>query len=233
VRRRIDEAVSAARAEMPAHAPMTARVSGALMQIRAEADVIEAELTRPVPASLPVVPQRQREESAAPTASPISSEGLSKPEQRIVDAIAWWHSAGIPQPSRHQVAFVAGYTVNGHFNNQIGTLRSRGAIDYPAGSCVALTAAGSAMANAPSAKPTRAQLIDRVRAVLKGEPMRRIFDVLVTAGGPLTRDRCARSAGYTVNGHFNNQLGALVGIGVAEYPGRGTVALSSIFGSLK
>lgn len=168
---------------------------------------------------------------AAPAPGPVSS-GLSSAEQRVLDAIAWWHAAGIETPTRHQVAFVAGYTVNGHFNNVCGTLRGRGFIDYPAGSCLGLTTDGGYKANAPDAKPTRDDLIQRVTTVLKGEPMRRLFGALVDAGAPLARDDLAARCGYTVNGHFNNLCGALNGIGIAEYPTKGMVGLTGIFKGL-
>ncbi|MGH8696713.1 MAG: hypothetical protein ACREVS_09560 [Burkholderiales bacterium] len=68
--------------------------------------------------------------------------------------------------------------------------------------------------------------------MLRDEPRRRVFDVLVSTGRPLTREELAAAAGYTVNGHFNNVVGALHSLGVADYPGRGTVALSGLFGAL-
>lgn len=33
--------------------------------------------------------------------------------------------------TRDELAQLTGYTVNGHFNNMVGSLRSRGVIDYP------------------------------------------------------------------------------------------------------
>lgn len=167
-----------------------------------------------------------------PTPEPATAravrEGMSGAEQRVIDGIAWWSAAGVDAPSRHQVAFVAGYTVNGHFNNVCGTLRSRGLADYPGGGALSITPAGAALANAPTAKPTRDELVQRIAAVLKGEPQRRLFAALVEAGEPLPREELARRCGYTVNGHFNNLCGALNGIGVAEYPGKGTVGLSAV-----
>lgn len=188
-------------------------------------------------ATTPAAPSRSTR-SAAPRApaAPVEqarpgpvNASLKAPEQRIVDAIAWWAAAGVLQPTRHQVAFVAGYTVNGHFNNQAGTLRGRGLIDYPVGNALALTDTGAELANKPDAKPTRDDLVLRVTAVLKGEPMRRLFGALVEAGEPLPREDLARRCGYTVNGHFNNLCGSLNGIGVAEYPTKGKVGLTSIF----
>jgi hypothetical protein len=48
--------------------------------------------------------------SAPPRPIPRTGEasgGLSGPQQRILDAIAWWNAAGIAAPNRTQVAFVA------------------------------------------------------------------------------------------------------------------------------
>jgi hypothetical protein len=164
-------------------------------------------------------------------AGPVA-DGVTAPQQRILDALAWWSAAGVEQPTRHQVAFVAGYTVNGHFNNQCGDLRGRGLIDYPAGGALGLLGPGRAVANAPESKPTRENLVQRALGVLKGEPMRRVFTALVEADGPLTREDLASRCGYTVNGHFNNMCGALNGIGVAEYPSKGLVGLAGIFKGL-
>jgi uncharacterized protein len=173
-----------------------------------------------------------RQSEPAPVRGPVASD-LSSAEQRVLDAVAWWSAAGVETPTRHQAAFVAGYTVNGHFNNVCGSLRGRGLVDYPAGSCLGLTDGGRGKANSPEAKPTRDDLIRRVTAVLKGEPMRRLFGALVDAGAPLAREDLARRCGYTVNGHFNNLCGALSGIGVAEYPRPGQVGLTSIFAGLQ
>jgi hypothetical protein len=165
---------------------------------------------------------------AVVTAAPASGS----PEQRILDAIAWWGAAGVEHPLRHQVAFVANYTVNGHFNNLSGTLRTKGLIDYPSGGRLGLTDAGRAAAQAPERAPTRAELVARVTSVLKGEPPRRIFAILAERGAPLSRAELASAAGYTENGHFNNIVGSLNSIGVCDYPTRGMVGLSKIFDGL-
>ncbi len=169
---------------------------------------------------------------AAKTSAATPSAGLSTAEQRVLDAVAWWSAATVDMPSRHQVAFVASYTVNGHFNNLVGSLRSKGLLEYPSPNCLGLTPVGVKAARSPDSKPTRAELIVRVLAVLKGEPQRRIFGVLANRSTPITRERLATSAGYTVNGHFNNIVGALNSIGIADYPSKGHVGLSAIFKEL-
>ncbi len=238
VQRRISAAVDNA-AKLLDHRPAVSKaLIAAVDKIAAGLQVVQAELQSaggPGATAAPAVRQQHtrvapapRQSEPAPVRGPVASD-LSSAEQRVLDAVAWWRAAGVETPTRHQVAFVAGHTVNGHFNNVCGSLRGRGLVDYPAGSCLGLTDAGRGKANSQEAKPTRDDLIRRVTAVLKGEPQRRLFGALVDAGAPLTREDLAARCGYTVNGHFNNLCGALNGIGVAEYPRPGQVGLTSIF----
>jgi hypothetical protein len=250
VQRRIREAVVAARAVSTAVTGpgfSKALVAG-VETIAAGLQAVQAELAGApveiVPRARTIVLARKKVMSGSPAPHsgnrPIKvpvlgplSAGVTAPQQRILDALAWWSAAGVEAPTRHQVAFVAGYTVNGHFNNQCGDLRSSGRIDYPGGGTLSLQESGRAAANAPEAKPTREDLVRRVLGVLKGEPMRRVFQALVDAGEPLSREDLAANCGYTVNGHFNNMCGALNGIGVAEYPTKGMVGLAGIFKGLR
>lgn len=177
--------------------------------------------------------QGRRVAPVAATSRPASlvspSSGRAEPAQRILDSLGWWAAIGIHQPTRHQVAFAARYSVNGHFNNVLGNLRTDGLVDYPGGGRVALTDTGCAQAANPGATPTRDDLIDRVLAVLRDEPSRVIFSQVVEAGDEISREALAAKAGYTVNGHFNNVLGGLRSLGVIEYPRGGHVRLSEMF----
>ncbi|MGI4815890.1 MAG: helicase HerA domain-containing protein [Janthinobacterium lividum] len=229
VDKRVRAAVAEAlRGQVPASAT-DAKLAKAIEQI---AKIASSALSSPTAVIAPPKVVTRATVAASPAPQSTLRSDLKPPEQRIVDAIAWWSAAGVETPSRHQVAFVAGYTVNGHFNNQCGTLRARGLIDYPGGGTLSLMEPGHAFANAPDSTPSRQQLIDRVSAVLKGEPMRRIFNILAERG-TLSRDALAEAAGYTVNGHFNNIVGTLNGIGIAEYPAKGMVGLTKIFDGLR
>src|SRR5206468_3291958 len=88
--------------------------------------------------------------SRAP-ARPIATssiEGVTPAMQRVINAAAALERLGIAPAKRINVAFFAGYTENGHFNNMLGELRTRGLLDYPAGGMVELTDAGRAAASA-------------------------------------------------------------------------------------
>jgi hypothetical protein len=199
---------------------------------------IRTPVARPAP-QVTANPRRIRQAAVAPDGSltlrastSASESGVGTVEQRILDALGWWRAAGIAQPSREQVAFVARYSVTGHFNNTLGALRSAGLVEYPAGGLVALTTEGLAHAVTPDAPPTRAELLARARAVLREEPLRRIYDAIVEAGAELSRDDLAQRTGYTVNGHFNNGLGRLRTLGFITYQRGGQVALSALFDAL-
>jgi len=161
---------------------------------------------------------------------PDAAQGLQEPEQRILDSLAWWKAAGIERPTRVQVAFGARYTLNGHVNNTLGGLRTKGLIDYPDRGAVSLTEAGAALANTPSVAADRDELIRRALEVLREEPQQRLFRALVSAEAEmLTREELAHACNYTLNGHVNNTLGSLRSIGLIDYPRRGFVALSEMF----
>lgn len=168
-----------------------------------------------------------------PSRTMPSVDGVGKAEQRLLDAIAWWKAAGVDMPTRHQVAFVARYTVNGHINNMFGALRGKGFIDYPSGGGVSLTEAGARAAAPVDEEPSRTELVSRVLEVLKGEAQRRIFSAIVEAGRDLSREELAEATNYTVNGHFNNMVGSLRSLGLVEYPTRGGVRLSTLFDALR
>lgn len=161
--------------------------------------------------------------------APTGDGSLTRPAQRILDSLAWWASAGIHQPTRYQLAFGARYTVNGHFNNELGALNTAGLVTYPSGGTVQLTQAGAALAAAPELPVSRGELIERVGSVLRRGPAQRIYGALVSADGVVSREDLAASAGYTVNGHFNNELGSLHTLGIADYPSAGMVALGAMF----
>jgi hypothetical protein len=150
----------------------------------------------------------------------------------VLDSIAWWGSVMCAVPSRGQVAFGAGYTVNGRFNNLCGTLRGAGLIDYPKGDHLCLTDAGLAVANAPGEPLSLDEFQNRIRSKLSNSQLR-LLEPLIQARAngdePLTALALATSAGYTVNGRFNNLRGELRGLGLIDYVSGGTRASDLVF----
>lgn len=155
---------------------------------------------------------------------------LTGPEQKILNAIAWWESVGIAQPLTTAVAFIAGYSPKGGaFNNPKGRLRSKGLVKYLPGKRIVLAAAGADVAEYPLAPGTQDELHAAVLERLKG-PERRILEPLLEAyPDPLSNEELAERAGYSAKGGaFNNPKGRLRTLELIKYPERG-VAVASDF----
>jgi uncharacterized protein len=144
--------------------------------------------------------------------------GLSKPQQRILDAVAWWNSIGVGQPSRAQVGFVAGIKpTGGHFSNTIGPLSSRGLIQY-AGDGVQLTTDGRAAAGVPRKETTLVEYHRMIRKLIKTGASTRLLDAVIRAGGD---DISVHDLGHVTGidptgGHFSNSIGPLSTLGLIQ-----------------
>jgi cell fate (sporulation/competence/biofilm development) regulator YlbF (YheA/YmcA/DUF963 family) len=154
-------------------------------------------------------------------------------KSRILDAVAWWNSAGVEHPTRRQVTFAAcAKPKSSHSDNTISALRTQDLLSYPAGGRIALTAAGRRVANAPDKPATLTELHDRVRLVLKGGLPLRIFDALVRHG-ELSREGLAGAIEQSrTSSHFDNTISSLRTSGIVAYPSKGHVALSVAFKDL-
>lgn len=187
-------------------------------------------LPRPVHVSTP----RMRTENV----NTSRSGDLTGPEQRVLDALAWWESIGVTAPSKVQVGFVAGYrvgkSVGGTFGNILGRLRSEGLIDYPAPSVAALLDAGRSRATYPVERPTTDALHRAVYDRLDGPESRVLAALIESYPSAISKQDAGARAGYnvgpSVGGTFGNILGRLRSLGLIDYPAPGqVVALPVLF----
>ena len=154
----------------------------------------------------------------------VSDSGLTGPEQKILNAIAWLTSLGIEEPEQTAVAFLAGYTYGGGgFNNPRGSLRTKGFVDYR-GNKIALTQEGAALAAVPNNPLTTDELHQKVLEVLPG-PEQKLLKVLIEIyPADILKDELAERSGYVAgSGGFNNPCGRLRTLGLVEYPSPGRV----------
>jgi uncharacterized protein len=201
-------------------------------QAKALAALSGDEIAVPEPPQRRIAPPpapAQRQPAPPPVRQPQParepSEGITGPQQRILDALAWWRAFGIEQPTNEQVAFIAGYSPNsGGFNNLKGGLRTYGFVDYPQPGRIALTEAGTEKVAAPTLEVTQDAFHAQVRAKLSG-PQLRVFDpVLAAYPDNIASATVADAAGYTANsGGFNNLRGSLRTLGLIDYPSPGNV----------
>lgn len=150
------------------------------------------------------------------------SGDLTGPEQRILDAIAWFESISIHEPELAAVAFLAGYSVSGGaFNNPRGSLRGKGLIEYR-GDRLVLTDAGRSLARIPEGDLTAQQLQARVLARLPGPEQKLLTALLQAYPDSLANEELAARSGYAPEGGaFNNPKGRLRSLGLIEYPEKG------------
>lgn len=160
----------------------------------------------------------------------VAPEGLQPAHLRLLSAIAWWESLGIPAPDLGGVAFVAKTsTKSSAFDNNRSRLRAAGYIEYPTPGNVRLTAAGRAITPPPSLPPTNEALQGAI--LEKVQPaLRRMLNVLIEAYPEEVslEDFAAGAETSTTSSAFDNNRSWLRARGLAEYPRTGYVRATDL-----
>lgn len=160
---------------------------------------------------------------------PISA-GISGPQQRILDALAWLESIGINQVDRTRTAMLADQSPKSSgFRANASTLSGKGLICFPVPGEVALTDTGREAANRPPAPPTNTELHAMIRRKISG-PQWAILEALITAHpGALTREALAPRAGQSPDSSgYRANISTLSGFGFVTYPQTGSVKAADI-----
>lgn len=178
----------------------------------------------------PVHRPAERQAPRAPATPAQVAEGITTPQQRILDVLAQLEAFGVEAADKAMVAAHAGVspTSGGYFNN-LGKLRSAGLIDYPAGGTAALTDAGRAKANPPAKAPTLEELHESWYRVVPAPQAAILRAAIAAYPEAIPKDELADRVGVsrTSGGYFNN-LGRLRTLGAIDYPQRGTVRAADI-----
>jgi len=174
-----------------------------------------AEPGRPAPRPRPQAPTE-------PTQGDIR---ISGPQQRILDALAWFESIGVT-PRRPPLAAVAGSSSKSSgFEKNVSTLKTAGLIDYPESGRVALTDGGREAAAWPHTAATEEELQDAIYRMVSG-PQSTLLRVLVAEYPEgLTREELADHAGVSMlSSGFEKNISTLKSFELITYPARGEVA---------
>lgn len=170
------------------------------------------------------VPQPPRQDTPAPrhaTTAGGRDLQLSGPQQRILDSLAWLASIRPLDPAdRTQLALLADASpTSSGYQNNLGSLRSAGLIEYPTGGTVKLTDAGHAAAQAPARAPTTADLHATLQAKLP-RPLWQILEALIGVyPDDLDKERLADRVGASpTSSGYQNNLGRLRSLGFIDYP---------------
>ena len=159
------------------------------------------------------------------------AEGITAPQQRILDALRWAEVAGMDDLDRPRVGFFAKASPRSSaFKNNLGALRGRAVIEYLPSGTVRLTATGRALAAEPEAPATTEELQSMVLAGLT-DPQQRILRALIGVfPQALVRVALADLAqASATSSAFKNNLGFLRGLGLAEYRAEGVAATGRLF----
>lgn len=169
--------------------------------------------------------------ASAPTAEGMARD-ITGPQQRILDALAWWWAAGRQTVTRLQLAAVAGYHERTKsFTNALSRLSSTGLVTYPDSGRVRYTLDAVALWNPPQLDPTT----DSLQAMVKeqvGRNRARFIDALIAVyPDAMSREDLAAQLGYHERTKsFTNSLSALRSLGWIDYPHAGlVVAADALF----
>lgn len=189
-------------------------------------------LGKPSPAQTPSATQSEMRPlpstaAPAPASRKVNSSeanGLTGPQQRMLDTIAFWNTTGDDAPTIEQVAAVCGYSFKASTRRVVaGALATQGFIHYPEPGKMALTATGAAQANEVSAEMAAGKL----KSVLTG-PQLKIVEILKEHGGQMPRDELIAKAGYSPNASTHRVvIGALSTLRIIHYPVPRVVSLSA------
>lgn len=168
-----------------------------------------------------VIPQTKFSSAPTPVFQSSDNDELSGPEIRIMDSMQFWISRGNSEPTRDQVAGVAGYSSGGgSFIAALSGLRTKGYVQNASSGTLSIlkTHNGSSILSDKQAR-------DKLLSIL-GSPHKRLIENLDT--DPKSREEVATGAGYTAGGgSFIAALSKLSTLGVIEKPSTGMLNLSS------
>lgn len=156
--------------------------------------------------------------------------GLSGPQQRILDSLAWLESVRVPQAKKVQLALLAEASpTSSAYTNNLGTLRTAGLLEYPGPGLVQLTADGRRAARASERPPTTEELHASLFARLP-RPQTRILQALIDVyPKPLEKALVAeRAEASSTSSAYTNNLGALRSLGLIDYPAPGQVVANDV-----
>lgn len=147
------------------------------------------------------------------------AEGLSKPQQRILDALAWLEWVGSTGVDRVRVAMLADQSPKSSgFRANLSTLSGRELLTYRGGEGIELTDAGRGLANKPAGNPTNAELHDAIRSKVSGPQWAMLAVLIRQYPEAVTREEVALHSNQSISSSgFRANLSTLSGLGFVKY----------------
>jgi len=185
----------------------------------------------PKQSSRRLLPAPQADAGSYLATNPLANnDGITAPQQRILNALASFKALGIQQVARNNVSVWAEQSpTSSGFTNNLGRLRTLKLIDYPMPGFVTMTEAGEKEA-APAAPIRNLQDLHNAWIARLPRPQGRILaELLACYPHSISRHELALRVGqsYTSSG-FSNNLGALRSLGIVHYPSKQVVNVSNL-----
>ena len=180
----------------------------------------------PEPSTEPVIFETDIKPSSVPVVDTDNNarSQLNSAQKRIVDALAWWHSIGVDQPSMQQVGYMAKINpAGGHFSNTVGPLSTQGIIERNNG-VMTLTDVGRGYAEWPECAGSLREYQNGIISVIKKKRSADMLREIIKAGNrKQTTEQIGKATGIDpAGGHFSNTIGPLSTMGLIQRSG-GTV----------
>lgn len=167
------------------------------------------------------------------TSRPVNSEvaeGVTRPQQKILDALAKMESLGLEKVHKASVAAFAGVSpTSGAYGNNLGRLRTVGYIDYPEPSHVSLTDEGRSAANHPDRPATLEDVHESWLSVVTRPQSVILKELIAIHPKSISKNDLADRIGVSAtSGAYGNNLGRLRTLGAITYPSQGHTRATDI-----
>ncbi len=168
---------------------------------------------------------RQPPGESAPGAVASDEAGLTGPQARVINSIAWWNAFGVMYPTRVQAAHMASYAPSGgSWRNTLSECRTLGLVGDRGADSLCLTPRGASLVAVSPAVTSLQEMHDRIMDRLSG-PQVKVFAVVIARGKAMSRTEVAELAGYeATGGSFRNTCSELSSLGLVIYPNKTTIA---------
>ena len=176
------------------------------------------------------VPHRPAAKPPGPAPEGEQGEATSRPQQRILDALASLEQLGLHDLDKSNVAVFADQSpTSSSYGNNLGRLRTIGLIHYPQLGRVALTDAGRSIAQVNDRVRTVADLHEAWYSKLEAPKVRILKHLIRIYPASVSKEELAAAAeASATSSSYGNNLGSLRSIGLIEYPERGAVVATAL-----
>lgn len=231
-RRLVERDVAALGGTLDRFAKLLEPLNGGMESVRARFGVLAGTLESPATdvASAPVAAPRR--DAPARAAAPVAiTEGLSAPQQRMLDAMLSFEAIGLEQIAKSHVAVFSGQSSRSSgFRANLSTLSAAGLIERLGGELVRLTAAGRAAATTAEAVATLEDLHDAWKAKLSGPQQLMLMVLIREYPGGVEKDELAKASGQSpLSSGYRANLSTLSSLGLLRRDNGRIVATKLLF----